>query len=61
MKFKEVCTVNWATVAHQQMWLVLLGEAHFLLGAPAECKCEKNWQGGCAGVKAKKSHPPWSF
>lgn len=55
------CAVNWATVAHQQVWLVLLGEAHFLWGAPAECKCEKSWQEGCAGVKAKKAHPPWSF
>lgn len=45
--------MNWATVTHQQVWLVWMGAAHFLLGPSAECKCEKIGRRGVLGPKPR--------
>ena len=50
--------MNQAAVTHRQVWLVFMGAAPFLLGAPAECKCGKIGRKGVLGAKPRNHIRP---
>lgn len=57
VKFWEVCAVNGAAVAPQQVWLVSVGSAPSYWEHQQNANVE-TLAGGCAGGKAKRPHPP---